>query len=52
MAVGRPMPPLALSDDEVQQLQSIANSRSLPHSIVQPGTMTPLHFNHFNHQGV
>ena len=27
------MPPLVLSDDEVQQLQSIANSRSLPHSI-------------------
>jgi len=35
MAVGRPMPPLVLSDDEVQQLQSVANSRSLPHSIVQ-----------------
>ena len=29
------MPPLVLSDDEVQQLQSIASSRSLPHSIVQ-----------------
>jgi putative transposase len=29
------MPPLVLSDDEVQQLQGIANSRSLPHSIVQ-----------------
>jgi putative transposase len=35
MAVGRPMPPLVLTEDEVQQLQSIANSRSLPHSIVQ-----------------
>ena len=35
MAVGRPMPSLVLSDDAVQQLQSIANSRSLPHSIVQ-----------------
>ncbi len=35
MAVGRPMQPLVLSDDQVQQLQSIANSRSLPHSIVQ-----------------
>ena len=35
MAAGRPMLPLVLSDDEVQQLQSIANSRSLPHSIVQ-----------------
>jgi len=35
MAVGRPIPPLVLSDDEVQQLQSIAYSRSLPHSIVQ-----------------
>jgi putative transposase len=35
MAVGRPMPPLVLAEDEVQQLQSIANSRSLPHSIVQ-----------------
>ena len=29
------MPPLVLSDAEVQQLQSIASSRSLPHSIVQ-----------------
>jgi putative transposase len=29
------MPPLALSDYEVQQLQGIASSRSLPHSIVQ-----------------
>ncbi len=35
MAIGRPMPPLVLTEDEVQQLQSIANSRSLPHSIVQ-----------------
>ena len=29
------MPPLVLDDDEVQQLQALANSRSLPHSIVQ-----------------
>jgi transposase len=29
------MPPLVLRDAEVQQLQSIASSRSLPHSIVQ-----------------
>ncbi len=29
------MPPLVLSDDEVQQLQEIASPRSLPHSIVQ-----------------
>ncbi|MFN9623837.1 MAG: helix-turn-helix domain-containing protein, partial [Cyanobacteriota bacterium] len=35
MVAGRPMLPLVLSDDDVQQLQSIANSRSLPHSIVQ-----------------
>ncbi|WP_094556268.1 IS630 family transposase [Synechococcus sp. 1G10] len=35
MAVGRPIPPLVLTEDEVQQLQSIASSRSLPHSIVQ-----------------
>jgi putative transposase len=35
MAVGRPIPPLDLSDEEVQQLQSIAYSRSFPHSIVQ-----------------
>ena len=35
MALGRPMPPLVLSDDEVQQLQALASSRSLPHSIVQ-----------------
>jgi len=35
MAAGRPMPPLVPTEDELQQLQSIANSRSLPHSIVQ-----------------
>ena len=35
MALGRPLPPLVLSDEEVQQLQSIANSRSYPHSLVQ-----------------
>ncbi len=29
------MPPLVLSNDEVQQLQSVANSRSLPYWIVQ-----------------
>ena len=33
--VGRPMPPLVLSEDDVQQLQALAKSRSLPHSIVQ-----------------
>ena len=30
MVVGRPIPPLVLSDYEVQQLQNIANSKSLP----------------------
>ena len=35
MALGRPMPPLVLSEDEAQQLRALANSRSLPHSIVQ-----------------
>ncbi|MCU0528718.1 MAG: helix-turn-helix domain-containing protein [Cyanobium sp. Prado107] len=35
VALGRPMPPLVLSDDEVQQLQALASSRSLPHSIVR-----------------
>ena len=35
MAVGCPMLLLGLGDNEVQQLQSIANSRSLPHSIAQ-----------------
>ena len=29
------MPPLKLSEDELRQLQNIANSRSMPHSIVQ-----------------
>ncbi len=29
------MPTLVLSDNEVQQLQGIANPRTLPHSIVQ-----------------
>ena len=35
MPVGRPMPPLKLSEEELRQLQNIANSRSMPHSIVQ-----------------
>ncbi|MFZ9753854.1 MAG: helix-turn-helix domain-containing protein [Cyanobium sp.] len=35
MALGRPIRPLVLSEDEVQQLQALASSRSLPHSIVQ-----------------
>jgi putative transposase len=35
VALGRPIPPLVLSEDEVQQLQALASSRSLPHSIVQ-----------------
>ncbi|MEA5423924.1 helix-turn-helix domain-containing protein [Synechococcus sp. CCY9202] len=29
------MPPLVLSEDQAQQLRALANSRSLPHSIVQ-----------------
>lgn len=29
------MAPLVLAEDEVQQLQALANSRSLPHSVVQ-----------------
>ena len=33
--VGRPMSPLVLDEVEAQQLQALANSRSLPHSIVQ-----------------
>ena len=41
MAVGCPMPPLVLGDNEVQQLQSIANSRSLPHSIAQRAQIDP-----------
>ena len=35
MALGGAIPPLVLSDEEVQHLQGIASSRSLPHSIVQ-----------------
>ncbi|MFM7755030.1 MAG: helix-turn-helix domain-containing protein, partial [Cyanobium sp.] len=35
MALGRPMSPLLLTEDDVQQLQALAHSRSLPHSIVQ-----------------
>ena len=35
MPAGRPMAPLELSVDEVSQLQSLAGSRTLPHSIVQ-----------------
>jgi putative transposase len=35
MAAGRPMPPLVLGCVEVQQLHSIATSKSLPYSIIQ-----------------
>ena len=35
MPTGRPMAPLELSADEASQLQSLAGSRTLPHSIVQ-----------------
>jgi len=35
MPGGRPMAPLELSPDEASQLQGLAGSRTLPHSIVQ-----------------
>ena len=34
MPLGRPRAPLVLGNDERQKLQAIANSRSLPHSLV------------------
>ena len=39
MSVGCPMAPLELSEDEVNQLHSLAGSRSLPHAIVQRAQM-------------
>jgi putative transposase len=35
MSTGRPLALLELSDDQAAQLQSLAGSRTLPHSIVQ-----------------
>ena len=35
MRSGRPKQPLILKSDERQQLDSVANSRSLPHALVQ-----------------
>ena len=35
VGLGHPMPQLVLSDDEVQQFQALASSRSLPHAILQ-----------------
>lgn len=35
MVLGRPMPPLVLNDEDIQQLRIIPNSRSYPHSLVQ-----------------
>jgi len=35
MPRGRPMAPVVLTDDEESQLLSLANSRSLPHGLVQ-----------------
>ena len=34
MAIGRPMKPLLLTDDEREQLQGMAKSRSMPYSLV------------------
>jgi putative transposase len=41
MPVGRPMPPLRLSEEEIRQLQNIANSPSMPPSIVQRTQIVP-----------
>src|SRR3990172_11781649 len=35
MKRGRPKKPIILSDEELQQLNAIANSRSLPHGLVR-----------------
>ena len=35
MPRGRPMEPVVLTDDEESQFLSLANSRSLPHGLVQ-----------------
>ena len=35
MPRGHPMEPVVLTDDEKSQLLSLANSRSLPHGLVQ-----------------
>jgi hypothetical protein len=35
LLVGRPMPPLDFCEDDDRELPSIANSRSIPHLIVQ-----------------
>ena len=35
MPRGRPVTPVVLNDDEKSQLLSLANSRSLPHGLVQ-----------------
>lgn len=35
MALGRPLPPLVLNDEDSQKLKGIAKPQSLPHSLVQ-----------------
>ena len=35
MPIGRPMPPLELIENDIRELRSVANSRSLPHALVQ-----------------
>ena len=35
MPRGRPIEPVVLTDDEKDQLLSLANSRSLPHGVVR-----------------
>ena len=41
MPRGRPMEPVVLTDDEESQLFSLANSRSLPHGLVQRAQIVP-----------
>ena len=41
MPVGCPMPALALSEDDVRELQSSANSRSRPHALVRRTQIVP-----------
>lgn len=52
MALGRPIPPIELSEEVEQHLQSIANSRSLPHGLVRRAQIILMAANGINNQTI
>lgn len=52
MALGRPIPPIELSEQVQEHLQSIINSRSLPHGLVRRAQIILMAANGINNQTI